>query len=109
MLIPDAPFPFLTEKHFNFHIKSKVTRYVYLLTLHDRKRHEPVTERGKVIRFVVQYETFIEGEWRPVIRYDTAHGFPHVDRIRPDGTVEKISLLTKDLKGGADVRRSRHR
>ena len=76
----------------------KVTRYVYLLTLHDRKRHEHVTERGRVIRFVVQYETFIEGEWRPVIRYDTAHGFPHVDRIRPDGTVEKIPLLTKDLE-----------
>jgi len=45
----------------------------------------------------MQYETFIEGAWRPVIRYDTAPGFPHVDRIRPDGTVEKIPLLTKDL------------
>ncbi len=75
----------------------KVTRYVYLLTLNDRRRHEHVTERGMVIRFMVQYETFIEGEWRPVIRYDTAHGFPHVDRIRPDGTVEKIPLLTRDM------------
>ena len=75
----------------------KVTHYVSLLTLNDRKRHEHTTEEGKVTRFVVQYETFIGGEWCPVIRYDTAHGFPHVDRIRPGGTVEKIPLLTKDL------------
>ncbi len=75
----------------------KVTRYVYLLASNDRKRHEHTTEQGKVTRFVVQYETFVEGAWSPVIRYDTAHGFPHLDRIRPDGTVEKISLLTKDL------------
>ncbi len=75
----------------------KVTRYSYLLTLNDRKRHEHVTEHGSVTHFVVQYETFIEGEWRAVIRYDTAHGFPHIDRIFLDGTVEKIPLLTKNL------------
>ena len=46
---------------------------------------------------MVQYETFVEGEWLSVIRYDTAHGFPHLDRIRADGTLEKISLLTMDL------------
>jgi hypothetical protein len=78
----------------------KTTRYVYLLTLNDRKRHEHVIDRGQVIQFVVQYETFIEGAWYPVIRYDTAHGFPHIDRIRADGTVEKIPLLTNDLGEG---------
>lgn len=75
----------------------KVTRYVYLLTLNDRKRHEHLAERARVIRFTVQYETFIEGKWHPVIRYDTTHGFPHVDKVRLDGTVEKVPLLTKDL------------
>ena len=75
----------------------KTVRFVYLLTLNDRKRHQHVIDRGRVIQFVVQYETFVEGEWRPVIRYDTAHEFPHVDRIRPDGTVEKAALLTNDL------------
>lgn len=78
----------------------KVTRYTYLLTLNDRKRHEHVTEYGAVKRFAVQYETFVDGNWRPVIRYDTAHGFPHMDRIYPDGTVEKIPLLTRDLGEG---------
>ncbi|MGH7961796.1 MAG: DUF7718 family protein [Candidatus Binatia bacterium] len=75
----------------------KTTRYVYLLTLNDRKRHEHISDRGQIMQFVVQYETFVEGKWRPVIRYDTAHGFPHMDRIDPDGTVEKVPLLRNDL------------
>jgi hypothetical protein len=75
----------------------KTVRYTYLLTLNDRKRHEHVVDQGRVIQFVVQYETFIEGQWYPVLRYDTVHGFPHVDRIRANGTVEKVSLLTTDL------------
>ncbi len=50
-----------------------------------------------MIRFVVQYETFVEGQWRPVIRYDTAHGFPHIDSIQANSTVEKSALLTRDL------------
>jgi hypothetical protein len=75
----------------------KTVRYVYLLTVNDRKRHEHVIDHGQVIRFVVQYETFAGGVWHPVIRYDTAHGFPHVDRIHADGTVEKVPLLTSDL------------
>ena len=32
-----------------------------------------------------------------MVRYDTAHGFPHVDRIFQDGRVEKLPLLTTDL------------
>lgn len=76
---------------------TRIAQYCYLLTLQDRKRHEHTTVQGRVIRFVVQYETFIEGEWQAVVRYDTAHGFPHVDRMFPDGTTEKIPLLTKDM------------
>jgi len=75
----------------------KTVRYTYLLTLNDRKRHEHVVDQGRVIQFVVQYEIFIEGQWYPVLRYDTAHGFPHVDRIRANGTVEKVPLFTTDL------------
>lgn len=39
--------------------------------------------------FCVQYEAFIEGVWRPIVRYDTAHGFPHRDLLHPDGLEEK--------------------
>jgi hypothetical protein len=41
---------------------------------------------------VVQLEIFIEDEWRPVIRYDSAHGFAHIDLYRPNKPVEKIPL-----------------
>jgi hypothetical protein len=75
----------------------KTVRYTYLLTLNDRKRHEHVVDQGRVSQFVVQYETFIAGRWYPVLCYDTARGFPHVDRIRANGTVEKVPLLTTDL------------
>lgn len=46
----------------------------------DRIRCAFETKRGKVVRIkVVQYETFLHGEWMPVVRYDTAHGFFHRD------------------------------
>ncbi len=76
---------------------TKTAKYCYLLTLHDRKRHEHTTKHGNVVRFVVQYETFVEGKWQAVVRYDTAHGFPHVDKMFPGGTTEKIPLLTTDM------------
>jgi hypothetical protein len=38
-------------------------------------------ERGVVHSFVVQLECLWEGEWKPVVRYDTAHGFAHRDKI----------------------------
>jgi hypothetical protein len=44
-----------------------------------------VTERGVVKRFVVQYETIVEGKRRGVLRYDTAHGFARRDILDPAG------------------------
>lgn len=43
--------------------------------------------------FVVQYEALIAEEWRPVVRYDTAHGFAHKDVIRTNGEVIKHPLF----------------
>lgn len=45
------------------------------------------TERGKVVHFTVQYETIVEGKRLVVIRYDSAHGFPHVDVLNLRGDV----------------------
>jgi hypothetical protein len=46
----------------------------------DRIRCAFETHRGKVVSIkVVQYETLLRGEWMPVVRYDTAHGFFHRD------------------------------
>jgi hypothetical protein len=68
-----------------------------MLSDKDRKRHEHTIDKGRVIGFVVQYEVLIKGEWRPVVRYDTAHGFAHKDLINPDGSKGKIFLGAADL------------
>ena len=71
--------------------------YVLRLGLRDRYRHTHARERGKVVRFRIQYETLVGNEWHPVIRYDTAHGFAHRDLIGREGEVIKTPLFTRDL------------
>lgn len=56
-------------------------RFIYPVASDTFIRREQVIERGKVIRFVVQLEVELAGEAKPVIRYDTAHGFAHIDRL----------------------------
>ncbi len=55
----------------------------------DRYRHYHRWERRHVALFRIQYEALIEGEWRPIVRYDTAHGRPHKDVMHPDGSQSK--------------------
>ena len=57
-----------------------------------RKRHFHKTVIGTVIDFVVQLEVEIEGEWKPVIRYDCSHDYTHIDRYNLKGEKEKIEL-----------------
>jgi len=53
-----------------------------------------IERAGKeVVEFAVQYLARIQGEWQPVVRFDTAHGRPHMDVSHPDGTQE-----TRDLR-----------
>lgn len=66
--------------------------FLLYLTWDDRIRHYHFSVEGEIIEFSVQYEAFILGKWCPVIRYDTAHGFGHIDRMHPDGMVEKVPL-----------------
>ena len=42
---------------------------------------------GKVIRFTIQYETVIEDESFPVVRYDSAHEVAHRDLLDDRGRV----------------------
>jgi hypothetical protein len=49
-----------------------------------------------VSKFSVQYVARLAGEWRPIVRYDTAHGFAHMDISHPDGTQE-----TREMKAGS--------
>jgi hypothetical protein len=68
-----------------------------MLSDQDRKRHEHLAEKGKIMGFVVQNETLFRDNWMPVVRYDTAHGYAHKDLIDPDGSKEKILIGTVEL------------
>lgn len=58
-----------------------------------RLRFRIRTRKGRVIEFVVQLELFTGGNWKPVVRYDNAHGFAHRDVLDPAGNlVEKKAL-----------------
>lgn len=56
------------------------------------------SERGQIVRFVVQLECQIEedGEWIPIVRYDTAHGYAHRDIMRPHKKEEKTKMSVMD-------------
>lgn len=51
-------------------------------------------EHGLVIGFVVQLECLFEehNRWKPVVRYDTAHGFAHRDEMHPSGKTVKTPM-----------------
>ena len=68
--------------------------FIYQLAtdLQDRLRVKATKNRGRIVSFVVQYEAFIHGRWRAIVRYDTAHRFAHRDILHPDGSVEKQPL-----------------
>ena len=65
----------------------------FLLPLDDAEyewmRVRFTTLGGSVITFAVQYETTIEGQRVPVVRYDNAHGFCHRDIFTLKGTASK--------------------
>lgn len=67
---------------------------VYLSSeMEDRLRVSAQKEKGEIMEFVVQYEALISSHWNPIVRYDTAHGFAHRDRIWPSGQLEKQPLF----------------
>lgn len=48
------------------------------------------TVNGQVVRFSVQYETVVDGNRQPLVRYDNAHGVPHRDLLSRDGSQAKL-------------------
>jgi hypothetical protein len=67
-----------------------------MLTPEGRYRHHHVKFKGEILSFVIQYETILEGEWLPVVRYDTEHGFAHRDIIDREGNKLKTPMFTRD-------------
>jgi len=72
-----------------------ITEYVIPLGENTRKRHYHETDSGKVIRFSVQLEVYENNTWRVVLRYDSAHGFAHIDKYFIDGRKDKKVLNLK--------------
>jgi len=64
------------------------TNYEVPVAIDTAIRVQHTIERGKVVAFLVQLE--VQG--KPVIRYDTAHGFAHIDRYNLKGRQRKEQL-----------------
>ena len=63
----------------------------------DRLRIHFITQNGQVISIiVVQYKAYIDGKWRPIVRFDEAHGFFHRDIMLPSGEQVKSSRPSTD-------------
>lgn len=66
--------------------------YERQLDIDARLRVQYRISRGRVVQFVAQLEILNEGEWRSVIRYDTAHRFAHRDSHELSGRQTKTEL-----------------
>jgi len=63
----------------------------------DRLRVHFRTTHGQVESIIViQYEAYIDGKWRPIVRFDEAHGFFHRDVMSPTGEQQKIFQAVSD-------------
>ena len=78
----------------------ETTGYLYALSAQnsDRLRVRLRVELSNVVQFSVQYETFVEHHWRPIVRYDSARGYAHRDLLDLDGrNIEQLYLGTIEL------------
>jgi hypothetical protein len=64
----------------------------------ERLRVRLKAQKGKLVDVVYQYESFIDGKWLPVVRYDCAHGFFHRDILLPGGDKQKQVIAIDNLK-----------
>jgi hypothetical protein len=58
-------------------------------------------DRKRVTAFTVQYEAWVGERWRPVARYDSAHGRAHLDVLDWDGRVVEKHWLPEGTDYGA--------
>jgi hypothetical protein len=75
--------------------------FVYLDGVSDRLRIRYDIDKGKVIDFVIQYESFLNNKWIAIVRYDCAHGFFHRDELFAKGEQIKTEIDIQDLNSAA--------
>ena len=74
---------------------TKGIEYYRLLTAEDKIRISFSKNRGRILKFVVQYYTKVEKHWRSVVRIDNCHGYPHKHTYHLHGK-ELVIILSKD-------------
>ncbi|MGH7800718.1 MAG: DUF7718 family protein [Thermodesulfobacteriota bacterium] len=57
-----------------------------------RMRAEYKSRKGQITSFIIQLEVLFKDEWKPVVRYDTAHGFAHRDLYHRSDRTTKTEL-----------------
>ena len=57
-------------------------------------------DHGEVLSFIVQLESWISNKWTAIVRYDTAHGFAHRDKMHSRKETEKVEILVRNYKEG---------
>ena len=55
-------------------------------------------DKGEILSFCISLEAMIEDEFREVCRYDTSHGFFHLDQFYKSGGKEKRIIEIASLK-----------
>jgi hypothetical protein len=75
------------------------------LEYNNRIRVRLLAERGNLLKVLCQYESLIDGDWTPIVRYDSAHGFFHKDILYRDGTKEKRDVNYIDLNSAFNYAR----
>ncbi len=91
--------------------------YLLPVWIDTRIRHSHRTEQRRIVAFSLQLEVEVEDGWKPIIRYDTAHGSAHIDRFNLRGKLRKEWLIEgfrdalaraeRDLKQNWQVYRER--
>ena len=66
--------------------------YERQLDVNAKIRAEYKSRKGQITSFIIQLEVLFKDEWKPVVRYDTAHGFAHRDLYNRRGRVTKTEL-----------------
>ena len=63
-------------------------------------------DRGQLLAYTVQLETYVDERWWPVARYDSAHGQHHRDLLDWDGRVIDKFWLDPTMDNKEAVRRA---
>ncbi|MBI3952237.1 MAG: hypothetical protein HY314_17445 [Acidobacteria bacterium] len=77
--------------------KTREKEFEYELTHQDRIRERIHTHPAPDAdwTYALQLECLFGDKWHAVIRYDDAHGRPHIDELHPDGRKNKRWLPYK--------------